>query len=421
MAEPHGVTAAAITASTRIRLYPLHMRLDGDEWCVGRIEGGRFVAVPPIAVEALRCMDGERTVGQIADRLRQAHGRDVDIAEFAGKLLRLGYVSAVDGSPVADTTAVRPTWPWLTVAHCRWAQSPVAALSVLVIVALGVAAVVLRPDLLPSYRDMFWSPQVSVVLLGNAAIGWSVVLLHELAHLVAARGVGVPGRIRFGTRLQFLVVQTEVTGVWATPRRSRVTVYLAGIALELAVAALAMLGRAVTGPDTAGGALLGAVALLSLASLPFQCMLFMRTDLYFVVQDLARCRNLYGDGSAYLWHLVRRVRRVASTDPSADLPAPERRVVRAYTAFLGVGTVLCVGFAVAVSVPVGITALVRATDRLLGGAGPVGVLDGAIALLFAATVWTIWVRAWWRRHGPRVTAWLTRRRSPTREVIHGNH
>jgi hypothetical protein len=209
MAERHGMTAAAITGSTRIRLYPLHMRLDGDEWCVGRIEGGRFVALPPIAVEALRCVDGERTVGQVADRLRQAHGRDVDVAEFAGNLLR--------------------------------------------------------------------------------------------------------------------------------------------------------------------------------------------------------------------WHLVRRVRRVASTDPSADLPVPERRVVRAYTTLLGVGTVLCVGFAVAVSVPVGVTALVRATDRLLGGAGPVGVLDGAIALLLAATVWTIWVRAWWRRHGPRVTAWLTRRRSRTREVMHGNH
>jgi hypothetical protein len=86
-----------------------------------------------------------------------------------------------------------------------------------------------------------------------------------------------------------------------------------------------------------------------------------------------------------------------------------------------VGTVLCLGFAVAVSAPVGFTALVRTTDRLLGGAGPVGVLDGAIALLLGATVWTIRVRAWWRRHGPRVAAWSTRRRSRTREVSHGNH
>jgi hypothetical protein len=417
------MTEATITGSTRIRLHPLQMRSDGEEWCVGRITGGRFVAVPAIAVDVLRLLDGDRSVGEVADRLRETRGRDVDVGRFAEQLVRLGYVAALDGAPVADTTAVRPTWPWLTAAHCRWIQSPVTVVTALALVALGIAAVVARPALLPTYRDMFWNPHLSAVLLGNAAIGWMVLLLHELAHLAAARGVGVPGRIRFGTRLQFLVVQTDVTGVWATPRRSRVTVYLAGMVLQLAIAAVAVLARAVAGPDTTAGTFLGAVVVLSLASLPFQCMLFMRTDLYFVVQDLARCRDLYGDGSAYLWHLARRARRIASVDPSAGLPVRERRVVRSYAPFLGVGTVLCLAFAVVVSVPVGLTVLGRAVTGLLGRAGPVGVLDGAVALLLSVTVWTIWARAWWRRHGPRVAAVLRRYplRPRTREVTHGDH
>ncbi|MEV4621416.1 hypothetical protein AB0J74_22245 [Asanoa sp. NPDC049573] len=31
-----------------------------------------------------------------------------------------------------------------------------------------------------------------------------------------------------------------------------------------------------------------------------QFLLFMRTDLYFVLQDLTGSRNLYGDGGAYV-------------------------------------------------------------------------------------------------------------------------
>ena len=40
--------------------------------------------------------------------------------------------------------------------------------------------------------------------------------------------------------------------------------------------------------------LLPVVAMTLLASLANQCLVFMRTDLYFVVQDLTGCRNLYG-------------------------------------------------------------------------------------------------------------------------------
>jgi hypothetical protein len=401
------VTGTAITESTRIHLHPLHMRPDGDEWCVGRIDGGRFIAVPPVAVEVLRLIDGERTVGQVADRMRTVHGRDVDVAQFAGTLLRLGYVTAVDGETVPDTTAVRPTAPWLTAAHCRWIQAPATAWCVLAAVAAGAAVLAARPDLVPTYRDVFWSHHVSVVLLGNAAIGWTLLVLHELAHLAAARGAGVPGRIRFGTRLQFLVMQTDVTGIWATNRRSRVTVHLAGVAFQLVVAALAVAGRWLAGPGTTAGAVLGAVALLALASLPFQCLLFMRTDLYFVVQDLARCRNLYGDGSAYLWHLLRRAGGRPSSDPSTELPVRERRAVRSYAPFLAVGTVLCLVFALAVSVPAALTLLARTGERLAGD----GVLDGVVTVLLSAVVWALWAWAWWRRHGPRVATWLARYRS----------
>ena len=128
------------------------------------------------------------------------------------------------------------------------------------------------------------------------------------------------------TRLQFLVAQTDVSAVWAAPRRTRLTVYLAGMAVNLAVAAAGIVVRAAAGPQGAVGRVAAVAVLLSLLFLPSQALVFMRTDLYFVLQDLARCRNLYADAVAYGAYLVRR----RPADPSLGLPARERRVVRAY-------------------------------------------------------------------------------------------
>ncbi|MFD4259035.1 hypothetical protein ACFWR9_15745 [Streptomyces sp. NPDC058534] len=111
-----------------------------------------------------------------------------------------------------DVAPPRASLPWLGPHQVRLALHP--ALPVLGGVLLTVAVVVLfrRPDLVPGYRDLLWSPHGSLVLLSGAAAGWTLLLAHEPAHLVTARAAGVPGRMRLGTRLQFLVMQTDISG-----------------------------------------------------------------------------------------------------------------------------------------------------------------------------------------------------------------
>ena len=411
------MTATAITAAARVRLHPLRMRPDaGDQWCVGRVETGDFVVLPAVGVEALRLLDRGTTLDEVAVRLRETSGRDIDVAGFVRKLAALGYVAAVDGVPLEATAEVRPSLPWLRPHHVRWTLSPVTAAVVLALGLCGIGVLGARPDLLPTYRDLLWSARGSVVLVGTAAIGWSLLLLHELAHLATARAAGVPGRISFGTRLQFLVVQTDVSGIWAEPRRTRLTVYLAGMALELAVFGLAVLGRLVTGAESPAGVVLGAVALLALLPLPWQCMLFMRTDLYFVLQDLTGCHNLYADGGAYVrhrartaWRALRRSAGAPPPDPSAALPPAERRTVRGYALVLVVGSLLSLLVAALVTVPTAATLLGRALRVLATPAAPTDArLDGALTLLLSGGVWALWCRGWWRRHGPRLVRWVRR-------------
>ena len=405
MAAPAAITPE-VRGQSRIGLHDLSVRLearDGAPECiVGRVETGAFIAVPPVAGEVIRLLEAGMTVDEAHDHIQAQCGRDVDVAGFVAGLIPLGFVSTVDSVDVPAAPPPVPTLPWLRAAHVRWLLTwPVSAAVALATLA-AIVVIALRPRLFPGYHDLLWTPRTSVVLAGNAAFSWSIIALHELAHLATARAAGVPGRMSFGTRLQFLVAQTDVSGIWAAGRRRRLTVYLSGIAVNLVLAAAAVLVRA---SATAGSALdrIGAdVAMLSLLMIAPQFLLFMRTDLYFVLQDVTGCRNLYADGSAYVrWWARRRSR----PDPSTALSPRERRAVRTYAWHLLVGTTACVAVAVTVSLPFTITLLATAARRVIEAP-----IDGLATLLIIGGYWVIWSRAWWRRHGHRVRGLAFRRR-----------
>ncbi|MGY5118697.1 hypothetical protein ACWC2H_22970 [Streptomyces sp. 900105755] len=394
-----------IEPSARVLLHDLGVRQDRDEWIVGRMATRTFVALPAVGARAVALLGEGLSVARTAEILRAETGEELDIPDFVRDLAALGFVARIGDRPVPDTDPPPASLPWLRPHHVRYALHP--ALPVLVAVLLLAAGVVLtrRPDLLPGYRDLLWSPHGSLVLLTGAAAGWTLVLAHELAHLVTARAAGVPGRIRLGTRLQFLVMQTDISGIELAPRRHRLTAYLSGIALNLSVASAVLLVLARTDTATTAHRLLAAVLLLALLPLPFQFMVFTRTDLYFVLQDLTGCRDLYGDGLAYARYVFRRTRRGpgggAAGDPSVRLPPHERRAVRLYSVVLVAGTVACLAFMAAVTLPADITLLVRAARGLGPDHGLAANADSAAVLVTLGGINVLWAVTFWRNRRSR--------------------
>ncbi|MFJ6568841.1 hypothetical protein ACIQNU_15580 [Streptomyces sp. NPDC091292] len=405
-----------IEPSTRVLLRDLGIRPDRDEWIVGRMSTRTFVAVPAAGARAVELLGEGHSVARTAEILRAETGEELDISDFVRDLAALGFVARIGDRPVPDTEPPRATLPRLRPRHVRYALHPVLPVLVAVLLAAAVAALIRRPDLVPGYRDLLWSPHGSLVLVSGAAAGWTLLLAHELAHLVTARAAGVPANMRLGTRLQFLVMQTDISGIELAPRRHRLTAYLAGIALNLAVASSLVLVLAVTDTGTTAHRMLAAALLLSLMPLPFQCMVFTRTDLYFVLQDLTGCRDLYGDGLAYARYVLRRVVRrprrarragtAKAVDPSTRLPAHERRAVRLYSVVLVVGTMACLTFLAAVTIPADVTLLARAARGLGPDHGLAANADAVAVLVILGGVNILWVVTWWRnrRSGRRRSA-----------------
>ncbi|MGW7239949.1 hypothetical protein [Streptomyces sp. NPDC054804] len=415
MTETAAMDRPRIEPSTRVLLHDLGIRRDRDEWIVGRMATRTFVALPAAGARAVELLGRGLTVARTAELLREETGEELAIADFVRDLAALGFVARIGDRPVADAVPPRASLPWLRPRAVRLALHPGLAVLVAVLLTAAVAVLVRRPDLVPGYRDLLWSPHGSLVLLTGAAAGWALLFAHELAHLVAARAAGVPGRMRLGTRLQFLVMQTDISGIELAPRRHRLTAYLAGIALNLSVASALVLVLALTPTGTTAHRLLAAALLLALLPLPFQCMVFTRTDLYFVLQDVTGCRNLYGDGLAYARYRFRRLLRAthlgvarsgaphpaAAGDPSARLPPHERRAVRLYSVVLVAGTVACLAFMAAVTLPADLTLLVRAARGLGPDHGLARNADSAAVLVTLGGINALWLVTRWRNRRAR--------------------
>jgi len=401
------VTEAAATAAgvdgsvaggSRVRLRALSQRRDRDGWVIGRPETGDFISIPDVAHRVITLLGERLTVDEVIARLRSETGTRFAVADFVAALDELGFVGSVDDHNREDHADTRPSLAWVRPEHVRWLLHPLAPIVVAGCAAAGVIMLALHPALLPSYHVLVWSRRVGLVLAVNAAIGWTLVLLHELAHLATARAAGAPARITLSTRLQFLVAQTDVSGVWAAPRRTRVTVYLAGIAANVCLAGALLLVLGLADPHGAVRSVLAVAVAETVLMLAAQLMVFMRTDLYFVLQDLTGCANLYADGSAYLRYLGRRTTRhpTPATDPSLVYPATQRRAIRLYSVVLLAGTAICLGVECAVSVPALIVLLVRAVSEI--GVTTVTTFDGCAALTILLTWQALWAWRWWQRH-----------------------
>ncbi|MEU6281091.1 hypothetical protein [Streptomyces sp. NPDC047028] len=393
-----------IGTSTRVLLHDLEVRRDrDDEWIVGRMTNRTFVALPAAGARAVELLGEGLSVGRTAETLRAETGEDFEIPDFVRDLAALGFVARIGDHPVPDGDPPPASLPWLRPGHVRFTLHPALHVLVGLLLTAAVVALVRHPRLLPGYRDLLWSRHGSLVLLTGAAAGWTLLLAHELAHLATARAAGVPGRMRLGTRLQFLVMQTDISGIELAPRRHRLTAYLAGIALNLSVASCILLVLVTTSTGTTVHRLLAAGLLLALMPLPFQLMVFTRTDLYFVLQDLTGCRNLYGDGLAYARHRFRRLlfpstqrRQPGTPDPSTRLPPHERRAVRLYSVVLVAGTAACLAFMAAVTLPADLTLLVRAARGLGPGHSLARNADSVTVLVVLGGVNVLWLVTRWR-------------------------
>jgi putative peptide zinc metalloprotease protein len=235
--------------------------------------------------------------------------------------------------------------------------------------------------------------------------------LHEMAHLVAARAVGVASRFGISHRLWFLVAETDMSGLWTVPREKRYLPILAGPLADATSASLLIFS--LFGfrhgwwalPDSVQ-TVARALLLIFLLSLLWQCFLFVRTDLYYVVSNFFGCKNLLGDTEALLRSTLGRLLPILPPSPRPAIPDRELRVVKLYLGVWFLGRAVALSALVFIYIPLVYKYFTTIAVTFAAGyrASHYAFLDAlvAITLVLAPLVagWWLWLRSlFWKTAG----------------------
>jgi hypothetical protein len=283
-----GDTAAG--TSVRLHLHPLTYVDEDGEVMVGRPDTGSYGVFPPEGAELLRSLEAGTTLESGAQWWHDQTGETLDVADFVGILEDLGFVRAEN-----EVRAELPRVRWQRLG--RLLLSPPVLVLYAVVTAGGLAAMVLDPALRPSYRDIFFTSNIALIPLVLALLQMPLLLLHECFHALAARRLGLPSTLGIGRRFYYLVAETRLNSLYSVPRAKRYLPFLAGALVDaVGVGAFTMLsaaGRHWGAPPWLSGLFL-ALAFSGILRILWECLFYLETDFYFVVNTASRCTDLHG-------------------------------------------------------------------------------------------------------------------------------
>src|SRR6266508_3378804 len=304
-----------VAGSSRLELFPLRAKKEADQYIVGRPEIRSYVAMSDAGYAVVEMLGAHRTIAEVKEALTTRFGGEaVQLRPFLEALVAAGFVKSIDARAVPEGPRHQRyhLTGWKR-RHVAWLFSAPALVVCSGLVAAALGIVMLEPRYVPRPADFFVAPTYLATVMLATVVSVLMVAKHELAHLAAAKFVGIEARFGLSHRMYFPVVQTELTDLWLADKGRRYLVYVAGMASDV----------------VAAGVL-------------WQFNLFLRTDVYYVFANFFDCKNLASDAQAYLKSRLRKLLGGGGVVAPQGVSGREFRAIRIYSVLYVLGTVTLV-------------------------------------------------------------------------------
>jgi hypothetical protein len=331
-------------AGTHLRLQPLTYVDEGDGVMVGRPDTGSYAVFPAEGADLLRSLEAGGTLEAGAQRWHEQTGELLDTADFVAILADLEFL-VPENEVRADISQVR--WQRLG----RVLFSPPVCLLYAALIAGGLVTMILDPGLRPGYRDIFFTSQISLIPLVLALFQIPLLIVHEGYHALAARRLGLPSRLGISRRFFYLVAETRLNSLYSVPRSKRYLVFMAGILVDaVGTGAFTMLSAALHhwgAPAWLSGLAL-ALAFSGVLRILWECLFYLETDIYFVINTASGCTDLHAATRHRLrtWRQGVLRRPAKQADRQADEQAGEEWSDRDVAAARWYAPVMVIGYGV---------------------------------------------------------------------------
>lgn len=317
---------------------------------VGRRDSESFAVFDADDAALLERMVGGLPPDQAAAWYESEFGLPVDMPDFLETLDELGFLRRV-GEPAGDLQP--PGLEWLG----RALFSRPAFVVLGLVIAAWLLAIRADPGIAPNPRQVFFTNSLVLVqlLVVFGQLPW--IGLHEACHVLAGRRLGLRSQLGMGIRLYFVVFETRMNGLLTVPHQKRYLPMLAGLAVDtFVICSLGLTAFAVRNPD-GSEPLIGRIALAMafpiLVRFAYQFLLFLQTDVYFIVATAIGTYDLHAAAQALIRNRLHRA--LGQSDKLIDedqWTARDLKAARGYAPFylLGAGVMIAIGVLVIVPI-----------------------------------------------------------------------
>lgn len=363
-----------------------------DRHIVELSDSGEFFEIPTPAAEALIALERGDPLVEIERQLKERYpDEEIDMREFLRQLQEMGFLAEKDGEShpklKEEEGRVSPAGKLLFNARIR-------PLYVVFFIA-NIVMFVTNPGLVPHYRVLFPFESMFINLMTAFVLSILLLIFHECGHILAVRAHGLPAKARFGHRLFFIVMETEMNDVWRLNKRDRNVAFLAGMCVDQTLLFISLIVSYFV-PEFApvSEAILGIAIFQLLMMTAFQSMIFMKTDLYYVLQNVTGCYNL-------MENAMEMIKGKFTTNRGLNKPVMydgEEKIVKMYAVLVGAGLFLSAALFVAYLVPQSVY-LVKITFRNMMYPSATGMVwDGLFVLGQFAIMIVLLLFSWHRKY-----------------------
>ncbi|MGG1676263.1 hypothetical protein ACIFOT_11020 [Neobacillus sp. NRS-1170] len=369
----------SLTLESFLSLVPLEIRKDKKHYIVEDKISGEFYEMPEVCIDAINLINQGEQLSAIEGLLKDKYpSEEIDLMDFAKQLLELELINEIDGIKVEVIEKNKESlgFLWISPLLGKFFFNKISLLIYSALFVSNIYLFISHPNLFPDYKDLFIFDYMMFNIPAWMIITFILVLTHEFGHVLAMRAQNLPTKLEVGHRLFLVVLETDMSGVWKLSSKERNVLYVAGLCFDTVVLSLALICQL----NFASGSgiflsIMNVVVLDTFIRMVYQCCVYMKTDLYYVFENVSGCYNLMENAQRNIRKWLPFQKSYLRDDVIFE---SERKTVYTYSIIYFIGVILTVSLYFTFYIPQLIFALKKVLPGFLAGATSFPFWDAVI-------------------------------------------
>lgn len=324
-------------------MVPIEIRKDHKNYIVEDKLSGEFYEMPEVCIDAINLIIQGVLLADIERVLIDKFpNEDIDLLEFVQQLLELELIENIDDIKVIknQTPKEHMGFLWISPKVGKFFFNKFTLPLYSVIFILNIVIFILQPSLFPHREDIFVFDLMVANVFFWMMFAFIFVLVHELGHIFALRAQNLPTKLEVSHRMFFVVLTTDMSPVWKLTPKERNVLFIGGLCFDSVLLFISLVFQLLISADHwfLQGLMNLAVFDIVLRML-FQCCIYMKTDLYFVFENVSGCYNLMENAKQTIGQ---RFSLLKSKSSEEVVFSGENKTVFIYSLFYFLGVILTV-------------------------------------------------------------------------------